>query len=414
MKVTQITQCRICGNKNLIPLFNLGEQALSGRFPKLNERDPPTAPLELVMCDPTSGKGACGLVQLRHSVTQDELYKSGYGYLSSMNDSMKKHLRDIAILLPAMVNLKPRDIILDIGSNDGTLLKQYPVPQNIERVGIDAGGKQYTKYYPDNIKLISDYFSADKFKSIYGERKAKIITSIAMFYDLEKPLDFILDIKEILHPDGVWVLEQSYYPEMVAINSFDTICHEHLEYYSLQQIYWMANKLGMRIVDVELNKTNGGSFRVYICHREAQFISNTRKIIIILNKEMAGKPDEEFKLRVDEIKRQVVTFIKKQKSEGKTIYVYGASTKGNVLLQYFGLNNTLITGAADKNPDKWGCKTPATHIPIMSEEDVRKLKPDYMLVLPWHFRDEFLVRETEYLKNGGKFIFPLPKFEVVG
>jgi NDP-4-keto-2,6-dideoxyhexose 3-C-methyltransferase len=413
MKVTKITRCRICGNPHLVPVIDLGTQVLSGRFPKSDEKDPPAAPLELVRCDISADPNACGLTQLHHSVTQDELYKCGYGYLSGINQTMRDHLKGIAETANEMVSLQKNDVILDIGSNDGTLLKQYNIPANIHRVGMDPGGEQYRMGYPDNIRLISDYFTAENYQKFYWNRNAKIITSVAMFYDLEDPQDFMRDVKNVLHPEGIWIMEQSYLPSMLATNSFDTICHEHLEYYSLYQIYWMVKNMGLRIVDVEFNKINGGSFRVYICHQDALFKSNVQKIITTLVRERDEKPDVEFKLRVEGAKRKVMDFLKAEREKGAIICLYGASTKGNVLLQYFGADNKLITAAAERNSKKWGCVTPGTRIPILSEADVRKLNPDYMLVLPWHFKEEFIQRELKYLQNGGKFIFPLPKFEVV-
>jgi hypothetical protein len=239
-----------------------------------------------------------------------------------------------------------------------------------------------------------------------------------MFYDLESPMDFVEDVKKILHPDGIWVFEQSYMPTMLKMNSFDTICQEHLEYYSLKQIEWMLRRNDMRIFDVELNDINGGSFRVYACHNNAVYKSNQEKIDKVLSKEEELKldseqPYKEFKERVFHIREELHNFLTTEKSKGKSIYVYGASTKGNVLLQFCNIDSTLITAAADRNPDKWGRRTPITNIPIISEEEARKANPDYFLVLPWHFRQEFIEREADFLASGGKFIFPLPKEGIV-
>lgn len=417
MKVTEIKKCRICGNDKLITIMDLGEQELSGKFPKCNEADPPRAPLTLVKCDDINNPDACGLVQLKHSSEPEEMYVGGYGYLSGMNQTMTMHLKDVVERIERLVKLNPGDLVLDIGSNDGTLLKSYTV-NKIKRIGIDPGGEQYRQYYPPEIDLITDFFPTTALKTFYSNQKAKVITSIAMFYDLERPMDFVKNIKEHLHTNGIWVLEQSYLPSMLESNAFDTICHEHLEYYALKQIEWMLNKNDLKVIHVETNLVNGGSFKVYVAHAGAIYpiekdtINNMRNYETSLNLD-TQEPYKSFKNRVDTIKSDLTTFLKQEKENGKIIYAYGASTKGNVLLNYFKLDKTIITAAAEKNDKKWGCMTPGTHIPIISEESARKALPDYLLVLPWHFKDEFIQREGNYLQEGGKFIFPLPSFIVV-
>lgn len=414
MKITEITKCRICGNENLITLMDLGEQPLSGIFPKVNDADPPSAPLKLVKCDNAKDPHACGLVQLKHSCDPGEMFKNNYGYLSGMNKTMTEHLRSITEGISNHIDLTKGGVVIDIGSNDGTLLKSYN-NKSLIRVGIDPGGKQYKKYYPDDMLLITDFFPSKK----YCGDKAKVITSIAMFYDLEDPMAFVKSIKENLHEEGIWVLEQSYLPSMLQANAFDTICHEHLEYYALAQIEWMLARNGLKVIDVETNLTNGGSFKVYVAHEDSKHTPNTENIRNMRRFEgnlklNTQKPYVDFYVRVQHIKDQLMKFLREEKDAGKTIYIYGASTKGNVLLNYFGIHNKLVTAAADRNPQKWVCKTPGSHIPIVSEDSARKAKPDYFIVLPWHFKSEFIEREKEYLKHGGKFIFPLPNVEVVG
>ncbi len=316
------------------------------------------------------------------------------------------------------MKLQKNDIVLDIGSNDGTLLKSYS-QQDIRKIGIDPGGDQYRRYYPEDIRLVSDFFTASGFNSVFPGEKAKIITSISMFYDLEVPLEFVKNIRQILHKDGIWILEQSYLPTMLAMNSFDTICHEHLEYYTFGQIEWMLKRNQLKPVDIEFNSINGGSFKIYVAHENSVHSSYSDAIKTTIASEKSLKLDTEkpyidFCERVEKIRNDLKTFLKTEKEKGKKIFVYGASTKGNVLLQYFNIDSSLITAAADRNPEKWGCRTPGTNIPIISEEDARKAKPDYFLVLPWHFKQEFIEREADFLKGGGKFIFPLPETEIIG
>ena len=330
---------------------------------------------------------------------------------------MRRHLKGIVQHVQQIVDLHAGDVVLDIGSNDATLLKYYRAP-GLRKIGMDPTGEQFLEYYSQDIELISDYFNSSNYFLTSPDKQARVITSIAMFYDLEAPTNFVADIKKILHPDGIWILEQSYLPTMLEINSFDTICHEHLEYYSLKQIDWMLSKNDLRIFDVEFNDINGGSFRVYACHSNSMFKSNQEQIDRVLANEKELKldseqPYEEFKERAFHIKDELYNFLTTEKAKGKSIYAYGASTKGNVLLQFCNIDHILITAAADRNPEKWGRRTPATNIPIVSEEEARKRKPDYFLVLPWHFRKEFIEREAGFLASGGKFIFPLPKIEII-
>ena len=415
MKYKEIKSCRVCGNNDLMPIINLGNQSLQGRFPGADDPDPFSAPLELVKCNNCNNSDACGLVQLKHSVNPDELYKNDYGYRSGLNNTMKKHLASIADKIINHVKFNDNDIVLDIGSNDGTLLKSYNI-KNINLIGIDPGGQQYSKYYPENIRLITDYFSGITFLKNTQGKKAKVITSISMFYDLESPLDFVKDIKECLADDGIWVLEQSYLPLMLKRNSFDTICHEHLEYYTLEQITWMLEHNDLQVIDVEFNDINGGSFRLYVAHKNAGYTRNTKIISDTLSEEQilrTNTPFVDFQKRVVENGKLLKEFLVAEKAKGKSIYIYGASTKGNTLLQYYGIGNDLISAAAERNEDKWGKRTPGTNIPIISEDEARSKNPDYFLVLPWHFKDEFIKRESKFLENGGHFIFPLPEFQIV-
>ena len=404
-----IDACRICRCTDLPLVIDLGEQALTGLFPRLGEPDPPKAPLAVIRC------AQCGLVQLRHSVTPDVMFTDGYGYRSGVNATMRAHLSSIAAEVSKRARLRPGDAVLDIGCNDGTLLMAHQTP-GLRRFGIDPVAEMFRSEYSSGLQINAGTFNARFYREISGLSAARGITTISMFYDLEDPSGFVADVAAVLAADGVWVLEQSYLPRMLKQNSFDTICHEHLEYYALAQIDLLIRRHQLRIFDVKLNDINGGSFQVWICHAGADFQSNWPAIDALMtdeqNLELAtDKPYAMFRLRVASIGRELREFIAEETSRRKSIYVYGASTKGNVLLQYFGLDAKYIRGCADKNPLKWGRRTPGTGIPIVSEEAARA-SADYFLVLPWHFRDEFLAREVEFRTKGGKFIFPLPRVEI--
>lgn len=411
MSCCRISCCRICKNPNLIQVIDLGSHCLCGRFPSKDEIVP-QYPLVLVLCD-TSG---CGLLQLAHTVSCDELYNHGYGYRSGINNTMIEHLQSISKEAENYFNIESTDILLDIGSNDGTLLKSYK--SVARKIGIDPTGAEFVKYYTEDLRLICDYFTAANFSRYYPEQKAKIITSISMFYDLEDPVEFMRDIKNILADDGIWITEQSYMPTMLEKLSFDTICHEHLEYYAFKQIKWMAAKVGLKIINVELNTINGGSFRITFTHLSSSLQPNIESIISIENGETLlglnkSSTYTNFMSKCDFLKNSLMSFLQEQKSMGKRISIYGASTKGNTLLQYFGIDSRLIDSVAEKNGDKFGKYTPGTLIPILSEKEVRSTKPHFMLVLPWHFKDEFIIRENEYLLGGGQLIFPLPAIDII-
>jgi len=408
----EISVCRISGSSNLVQVLNLGNQALTGVFPKEKDLKITSGPIEMVWC-PDSG-----LLQLRHSYDLDEMYGLNYGYSSGLNQSMVSHLKQKAVLLQKLRPVFAGDIVLDIGSNDATLLSAYQAT-NLRRIGIDPTGKKFQKVYEDvGIELVSKFFSAEAFHEKFKFGRAKIITSIAMFYDLEAPLDFVADICKILDEDGIWHFEQSYMPSMLRMNSYDTICHEHLEYYSLGVVKQMLEQFDLKIIDVQMNSVNGGSFAVTVAKKSSKLKSNDGVINWLLEQEERMglhtlKPFREFEERVFRHRDNLSRLIRNLIADGKKVVGYGASTKGNVLLQFCGFSSAEISCIAEVNPEKFGCFTPGTGIPILSEKDVKLIKPDYMLVLPWHFRDSIIRREAEYLASGGKLIFPFPEIEIV-
>jgi len=386
-------------------------QALTGTFPKTKDEHIPSAPLELVKC--MSGEG-CGLVQLRHSYEIGELYGDNYGYRSGLNASMVKHLQAKIKKVIDSFNLKSGDLIVDIGSNDGTSLSSYPADK-FELVGFEPIGKKFEQYYPERIRLIPDFFSANRFQKELPGKHASVITSFSMFYDLEDPTAFMRDIESCLSEEGVWVFEQSYLPSMLRTNSFDTICHEHLEFYSLKQINWMAENAGLKILDVDFNDINGGSFSITAAKTSSNHKVQTEKLKNIFDDEIGMGLDtlgpwKTFEEQIAKERNSLVHFLEKAAADGKSVYGLGASTKGNVLLQHFEINEQLLQAIGEVNKDKFGSFTPGTHIPLIPEDEVLGKNPDFLLVLPWHFKEFFL--SLPKLK-GKTLVFPLPKFEVV-
>ena len=409
-----IAGCRLCGSAALAPVLSLGEQYMTGVFPRSRAEAPTCGPLELVRCE---GADACGLVQLAHSYDHAEMYGANYGYRSSLNSSMVRHLADKVAALRTRVQPGPDDLVVDIGSNDGTLLSNYAA-DGPTLVGIDPTAAKFRAFYRPDIRVLPDFFSAALLRRQFPGRQARLVTSIAMFYDLEAPLAFASEVADILADDGLWHFEQSYLPTMLSTTSYDTICHEHLEYYALHQIKWITDRAGLKIVEVAFNAVNGGSFAVTVARSRAPYPEATWQVDAVLADEarlglQAAATYAAFAARVVEHKRGLLALLAELRASGKRVIGYGASTKGNVILQYCGLTAAEIPCIAEINADKFGCVTPGSWIPIVSEADAKAARPDYLLALPWHFRDNLLARERDYLAGGGKMIFPLPAIEIV-
>lgn len=412
--------CRICGSPHLASVLSLGNHRIAGAFadPKGDQPVQRAIPLELVRCDMTRDQEACGLIQTRHTVPGSILYSS-YWYRSGVNRTMTENLHSIAHAVESIVSLEPGDLVVDIGCNDGTLLDGYQ-SKGLRYIGFDPS--DVVRYAREKgYEVVQDFYTAEGLRRRRPDQKAKAITSIAMFYDLENPRASVADIAQVLADSGIWVMELHYLPAMLEANAFDAIVHEHLEYYSLAVIERMIGEAGLEVVSGDLNDINGGSIRLLIGHRGAH--QQTPEQVEQLQRLRVNEfeleldspaPYEAFRQRVEKVRDDLLATCRQVRAEGKTIHVYGASTKGNTILQYAGIDHTLIDAAADRNEDKWGSETIGTKIPIISEEESRAMHPDYYLALPWHFLNEFLEREHEFLERGGKFIVPLPEVRLVG
>ncbi len=403
-----IDRCRGCGSKELATVLDLGSQCLTGVFPPDATTPVESAPLELVRCG-----GECGLVQLRHSCAPDEMYGNNYGYRSGLNRAMVEHLRAKVGALCERAHVGSGDVVLDIGSNDGTTLSFYPPAATL--IGMDPTATKFEQYYAKHVRTVPTFFSADAFLEASGGQRAKVITSIAMFYDLEHPLDFMRDVHASLRDDGFWHFEQSYLPTMLDQCSYDTICHEHLEYYGMRQIAWMASRAGFRIAEVTQNDVNGGSFAVTAVKGAGVHHASVDQLIADetrrgLDRAEGYRAFAEAVLRHRDELREILSVLR---AEGARVFGLGASTKGNVLLQYCGLGSRDLGCIAEVNPDKLGHVTPGSHIPIVSEYEALRMKPDVFLVLPWHFRAGMLRAHAEFLAGGGRMLFPLPRIEIV-
>ena len=406
---TTMKRCRVCGSSDISPLYTLGDLYVSDFVP--DPRKGIKAPLEMVMC------GHCKLVQLRDTAPQELLYSRFYWYRSGVTETMKKALRDITQDIESRIPLKAGDVVLDIGSNDGTMLRTYAVP-GLVKVGVEPAsnlaeeGKQGLEYF------INDFWIYEYYRKAVP-KKARVITAIGMFYDMEDPNQFIRDAALALEDDGVFVAQLMCLKNMLDTNDVGNICHEHLEFYSLASLEFLLNQNGFVLIDIEHNLVNGGSYRVYcgLKNGKPPIIKGAAERIAKFRREEEGIDTPEvhtaFFARIEENKKKCVDFIRDAVKKGKKVWVYGASTKGNTILQYYGIDHTLITAASERSPEKWGKFTVGTGIPIVSEDEARKAKPDYFLVLPYAFFDEFYKREEEWRKGGGQFIVPLPEFRVV-
>jgi NDP-4-keto-2,6-dideoxyhexose 3-C-methyltransferase len=407
-----VNQCRICGNKNLVKVLDLGEQTLTGVFPRHKDQVITRGPLQLVKC--TGNDECCGLLQMAHSYDLGEMYGDNYGYRSGLNPNMVKHLHAKVARILSIVDLSDSPIVLDIGSNDGTTLSAYP-SQKCTRVGMDPTSDKFRQYHPEGVTAIADFFSAQRFSEVFPGRKVRVVTSFSMFYDLERPMDFVREVAEILDERGIWVFEQSYMPLMLERNSYDTACHEHLEYYGLRQIDWMLSRCGLKIVDVEFNDVNGGSFSVTAARTVSAFVESLDAKGVLAREVAEGldglEPYIEFARRAEASRNELRAFVSAARVEGRRVACLGASTKGNVLLQYCGFTEKDVEAVGEVNPDKFETFTPGTLLPIVDEHELLASEPDYLIVLPWHFRDFFMQKYN--LKNS-RLVFPLPRLEIIG
>jgi len=403
----KITNCRICKKKNLKKLFSLGNLCFTGKFPSKNQKIK-KGPIDLVLCK------NCELVQLGHNFDLNYLYGPDYGYRTGINKTMLNHVSSVVKKVSKIAKLKKKDHVLDIASNDGSLLKSYK--KGIITFGIDPILNKYKDQYQNINYSVSDFFSA---KNVMNKtkKKFKIITALSVFYDSVSPNNFLKDIKKLLSKEGIFLLEFADLASIIKYKMFDTICHEHLEYYSSKVILNLCKKNKLRVFDIKKNDINGSSKQYYVCHDNSKKKNNENIIkneLISENKLKLSevKTFKQFFKEINQSKSELNILIKKINKQGKKIHCYGASTKGNVLLQYYKINNKIINFAAERNKNKYDLFTPGSNIKIISEVLSRFYKPDYYLVLPWHFKNEILKREKNIRKKGVKFIFPLPNLKI--
>ena len=408
--MSKIKYCRSCSSKKLDNLFSLGNHNYTGIFPKKNNLKIPRGELKLIKCK------VCSLVQLSENFNLKKIYGNNYGYRTGLNSSMVNHIKNKIEYIRKKIKIENGDVILDIGSNDGTLLKFFNY-NKYELIGIDPTISKFKKYYPKEIKTVAKFFSKKNLNKTLKKKKVKLVTSIAMFYDLPNPISFAKDIYDLLDDDGIWHLEQSYSGHMLKNLSYDTICHEHLEYYSLKSIKYIFDICNLKIIDIQFNKINGGSFAISVAKKNSSLKVNKLAIQKILNDEIKNKINssttyKNFFKKIHKEKIKLVNLLSNLNKKNKVVFGYGASTKGNVILQYCNFKKNQIKFICDVNKDKQNCYTPGSKIKIISENFAKKIKPDYYIVLPWHFKKFILEKEKSLIKRGTRFIFPLPTLQI--
>lgn len=415
MNTIKIRKCRFCDNKSLIPCIDLGKQYLSSIFPEnlTYHKQFQKQPLDLVMCE--KGKETCGVLQLGHSFDMSKMYES-YPFTSSTNSSMPKILKDVLDSALMHVNLTKDDLVLDIGGNDGTLLF-FLKDKGCDLLCIDAAKNIKPIFRSKQFKTIIDYFNVGVYKSA-TKKKAKLIFSIAMFYHLSDPIQFSKDVAECLDDEGVWVIQMAYLPAMIKTNMYDNIVHEHVGYYAVDSMKWIMERVNLEIFDVMLNDVYGGSFRLFIKKKNCSKYPATKRYLNILKEEKKiriynPRTYKNFMKRVEKTRDDLINLCKKIKLQSKKIWIYGASTKGNTILQYCKITKDLIEAAADANPFKIGKYIIGVDIPIKSEEEMRLIKPNYLLVLPYSFVKAFMQRESNLVKKGAEFVIPLPQVKIL-
>jgi NDP-4-keto-2,6-dideoxyhexose 3-C-methyltransferase len=407
MNYTERKTCRACGAA--LPLQNmldLGKQTIVD-FLSDGEPGRGTAPLELVQC---SHKG-CELLQLRHTVDADTLYRT-FWYRSGINEQMRKALYEVVKDSLRYTELRSGDAVCDIGSNDGTLLGFYP--DEVKKIGFEPAEKlaeESCMSATRHLHVVCDYFKGSTAERIIRGKKYKVVTAVAMFYDLDEPLEFLDDVASVLHPEGIFVVQMNYLGLMARNMAFDNIGHEHLCYYALSSLLPLFEHAGLKIVDVETNDVNGGSFRVYARRKNGHQIAVEDGVNVMLQEEREhlSRQVKEFSQGVRSISLELCNFVTKLHRAGKKVYAYGASTRGSTLLQtvFGGDSSYCLEGVAERDVHKIGKTTAGTGLKIVSEEEARE-NADYFLLLPYHFFSSIMRREQNWMESGGKFIVPVP------
>jgi hypothetical protein len=405
---SKIKSCRISNDQQLIAIGKLGPLTLTGSFLPSVKSKIPITPVNIVF----SKKSL--LLQLAHNYKLSRLFGNNYGYRSGLNKTMVKHLKKKAKKLSNFLKLKKNDFILDIGSNDGTFLNSFN--KNINKFGSDPTAKKYKEFYDKNISIIPDLFPNNKILTV--KKKFKLISSIAMFYDLMDPIKFCHEVANLLHSEGIFHVELAYLPDIINKNLYDTFCQEHLTYYSYLSFSYLVDQTPFKIINYERNLINGGSINFNLAFKNSKHKINIIELKKLNDYETRKKIHlvatyKNFFRKIKKDAQKLNLELKDIKAKNKRIYGFGASTKGNVILQMAKINHKLVEGIYDVNSFKFNKYTPGSKILIKDEKEIYKDRPDYLLLLIWHFSDTIKMKIKKFNLKKMKCIIPFPKFKIL-
>lgn len=404
--------CRSCGGTDLKTVLDLGQTPLVNRLltAELLHQPEPTYPLELAFCP------SCTLLQVKVSVPPEELFRD-YVYFSSFSDTMLNHVRELVTGLIAKRKLGPKSKVLEAASNDGYLLQFYK-QAGIPVLGIEpARNIACVAREQKNIPTIDEFFGEDLGRQLRARGElADVFHAHNVLAHVPEPNSFVQGIRQVLKDNGVALIEVPYVKDTIEQCEFDQMYHEHLFYYSLTALNHLFVRQGLEIQDVERQPIHGGSLRLYVGHPGPGCGVSARVISLLRREKESGMGRLEYYLdfagRVQQLKASICEHLRDLKKKGHRLAAYGASGKGTMLLNYFGVGRETLDFVVDRNPVKQGKFTPGTYVPIVAPEKLLEQQPDYVLLLTWNIADEVLAQQAEYRRRGGKFITPIPELKV--
>ena len=407
-----INKCRVCGSEDLVPYLDLGMMPLVNRYLSRPDADAaePRFPLKVLLCR------GCSLSQLSVVVDPKVLF-SEYDYYSSISQTFQRHCELLAESLKREMNLTPDDLVIEIASNDGCMLSKF------KALGMRVRGVEPAKNLAKvaearGLPTLCEFWGSDAAKTVEAsDGKAKVVVATNVLAHVDDLHGFIRAVKEVLHPQGVFVFEVPYMVHFIDRTEFDTTYHEHLSYFLLRPLQRALEANGMRVIDALEFAIHGGSIRV-IAQIEGGNLQPKSSVqeLIRLEQEKGLFDTAAYFLcaeRVKLIREELSVFLKGLKARGRKIAAYGASAKGNILLNYCGLGPETIDFVVDDTPAKQGKFYPGNHLPIVSKDALQREKPDYLLLLAWNFADELMKNTAEYGLLGGRWVIPIPALQVV-
>ncbi|WP_112192179.1 class I SAM-dependent methyltransferase [Agrobacterium tumefaciens] len=404
--------CRLCSSPLVHTFVDLGMSPPCESFVAADAANDvePFYPLHAFVCD------ECFLVQLQEYVAPENIFTE-YAYFSSFSDSWVAHAKRYCDMVIERFALGESSFVVELASNDGYLLQHF-LTSNIPMLGIEPAVNVAKVAIGKGIPTLTEFFNEALATDMAARgQKADLIIGNNVLAQVPDINDFVAGMKALLKPDGVITLEFPHIEKLIEENQFDTIYHEHFSYFSLLTIEKMARRHGLKVFDVEEIPTHGGSLRVFFSHQDGNFPREARVDSLLARELNAGLDKIEtytaFSEAVRQTKRNLLSFLIRLKEMRKSICAYGAPGKGNTLLNYCGIGTDFIDFAVDRNPYKHGRLTPGMHIPIRPVSEIQRIKPDYVLILPWNLKTEIVAQMNDIRNWGGKFIVPIPDISII-